>query len=200
MTKIKWLEHPEMVEFMCEYVPGHSEQEIRAEFRERFGITLTEGQIGNFKTKYHLKSGTKGGCFQKGHVPMNKGQKVSADIYEKMAPTMFRKGNIPPNHRPVGSERINVDGYVEIKVAEPNKWRAKHRVVYEEYHGEEVKKGEVVIFLDGNRLNFEVDNLIKLTRAELVRYNQDHLYCEDKELSLVAANIARIKAKIKQTQ
>lgn len=193
---IRWSKEPEMVAFMLEFVSGHTEQEIRAEFKERFGITLTEGQIGNFKTKYHLKSGTKGGCFQKGHVPMNKGQKVSADIYEKMAPTMFRKGSMPPNHRPVGSERINVDGYVEIKVAEPNKWRAKHRVVYEEYHGEEVKKGEVVIFLDGNRLNFEVDNLIKLTRAELVRYNQDHLYCEDKELSLVAANIARIKAKI----
>lgn len=181
---------------MLEFVPGHTEQEIRAEFKERFGITLTEGQIGNFKNKYHLKSGTKGGRFVKGHTPMNKGQKVSADVYEKMAPTMFKKGDIPLNHRPVGSERVNVDGYVEIKVAEPNKWRAKHRVVYEEHYGEKIQKGEVIIFLDGNKLNLEIDNLIKLTRAELVRYNQDHLHCDNKKLSLVAANIARIKAKI----
>lgn len=193
---IRWSKEPEMVAFMLEFVPGHSEQEIRAEFKERFGITLTEGQIGNFKNKYHLKSDTKGGCFQKGHVPMNKGQKVSADVYEKMAPTMFKKGDIPLNHRPVGSERVNVDGYVEIKVAEPNKWRAKHRVVYEEHYGEKIQKGEVIIFLDGNKLNLEIDNLIKLTRAELVRYNQDHLHCDNMELSLAAANIARIKAKI----
>ena len=45
---------------------------------------------------------------------------------------MFAKGNVPPNHRPVGSERISKDGYIEVKVAEPNKWRLKQRVVYEE--------------------------------------------------------------------
>ena len=29
---------------------------------------------------------------------------------------MFKKGNVPANHRPIGSERITVDGFVEIKV------------------------------------------------------------------------------------
>ena len=30
----------------------------------------------------------------------------------------FKKGNVPKCHRPVGSERVNVDGYVEVKVAD----------------------------------------------------------------------------------
>lgn len=68
---IKWREHPEMVQFMMDYIPGHMESEIREEFNKRFGIILTEGQIGNFKFKYGIKSGTHGGCFQKGQIPKN---------------------------------------------------------------------------------------------------------------------------------
>ena len=58
------------------------------------------------------------------------------EVYEKVKHTMFAKGNVPPNHRPVGSERISIDGYIEVKVAEPDKWRLKQRVVYEEAKGE----------------------------------------------------------------
>ncbi len=38
---------------------------------------------------------------------------------------MFAKGNVPPNHRPVGSERISKDGYIEVKVAEPKQVEIK---------------------------------------------------------------------------
>ena len=73
--------------------------------------------------------------FQNGSVPLNKGKKVSPEIYAKMQPTMFKKGQTPVNHRDVGSERVNVDGYLEIKVAEPNRWRLKHRVIWEQVNG-----------------------------------------------------------------
>ena len=192
---IKWREHPEMVEFMMEYIPGHQEPEIRAEFEERFGIVLTEGQIGNFKNKYKIHSGTHGGCFKKGQVPMNKGKKMSPEVYERVKHSMFHKGNIPHNHRPVGSERINVDGYTEIKVAEPSKWRLKQRVIYEEATGEKLTKNDIVIFLDGDRQNFDINNLVRMTRAELVRYNQDHLYGEEVEINKTAVLVAKLKAK-----
>lgn len=52
---------------------------------------------------------------------------MPANVYEKARKTMFRKGNIPANHKPIGYERINADGYIEVKVAEPNKFRLKHR-------------------------------------------------------------------------
>ena len=52
--------------------------------------------------------------FQKGSVPPNKGKKVSPEVYSKIQPTMFKKGHSPVNHREVGSERINVYGYIEI--------------------------------------------------------------------------------------
>lgn len=192
---IKWKEHPEMVEYMKEIIPGHHESEIRNLFKEKFDITLNRSQIKNFKSRHKISSSTIGGRFYKGQSAHNKGQKMPDHVYEKVKPTMFKKGNVPKNHREVGSERISVDGYVEVKVAEPNKWKLKQRILYEQYHNVTLRKDEVVLFLDGNRLNMDKDNLIKLTRAELVRFNQDHYYCNDKDMTMVAVNIAKIKSR-----
>lgn len=191
---IRWLQHPEYVAFLKEYIPGHTEAEIRDAFRARYGVELSEGKIGNFKNRYGIKSGTHGGYFFKGQIPHNKGKKMPPDIYEKAKPTMFQKGHVPKNHKPVGSERINVDGYTEVKIAEPKKWVMKQRLVYEQIHGIKLKPGEVVIFLDGNKQNFEPDNLHKLTRSALARYNQDHLSTKNKDVSLAAARIAELKS------
>ena len=192
---IKWREHPEMVAYMKQIIPGHEESEIRAMFLEKFSIELSESQIGNFKNKYKIHSGTHGGCFKKGQVPMNKGKKMSPEVYERVKHTMFHKGNIPPNHRPVGSERINVDGYTEIKVAEPNRWRLKQRVVYEEYYGIKLSNNDAIIFLDGDKQNFRISNLVKMTRAELCRYNQDHLSSDDVQINETAVLIAKLRTK-----
>lgn len=193
---IKWNKNPDMVAYMKQIIPGHEENEIRAMFLEKFSIELSEAQIGNFKNKYKIYSGTHGGCFKKGQVPMNKGKKMSPEVYEKVKHTMFHKGHTPVNHRPVGSERINVDGYTEIKVAEPNKWRLKQRLVYEEYYGVTLTSNDVIIFLDGNKQNLDIKNLYKMTRAALVRYNQDGLYSDNPEQSRAAANVAILKSEI----
>lgn len=195
---IKWKNHPEMVEFLMEFIPGHSESQIRKAFEKEFGIELSKGQIKNFKCRFNIHSGTIGGQFEKGMTSWNKGKKMDPRTYEKAKHTMFKKRNIPINHRPVGSERMNVDGYIEIKVAEPNKWRLKHRVMWEEMYHEELTRNDAIIFLDGDHTNFDKDNLCKMTRAELVRYNQDHLYSNDREISRAAASIAKIKTRKKR--
>lgn len=189
---IKWREHPEMVQFMMEFIPGHMESEIREAFNKRFGIILTDNQIGNFKYFHGIKSGTNGGRFPKGLVPHNKGKKMSPEVYEKAKATMFKKGQPPVNHREVGEERITKDGYIEVKIAEPNIWELKHRVVWEEHFGE-IKKGECIIFLDRNPLNCDINNIRKITRAELVKYNQSGLSSEDPEINEAALAIAKLK-------
>jgi hypothetical protein len=49
--------------------------------------------------------------------------------------------------------------------------------------------------LDGNKQNFDVNNLFKLTRAELARYCKDHLYTDNPDIARAAAQIAKIKIK-----
>lgn len=197
---IKWSDHPEYVEFMKDFIPGHQECEIREAFYEEFGILLTESQIGGFKSKHHIRSGTHGGQFIKGFTPYNKGKKMPKKVYEKAKYTMFRKGHIPHNHKKVGSERINVDGYVEIKVAEPNKWKLKSRYLYEQHHNVRLTRNDVIIFLDGNRLNLDIDNLFLISRAALARFNQDKLHSDNPEITKAAALMAELKTKTRKKQ
>ena len=106
--------------------------------------------------------------FKKGSVPPNKGKKMSPEVYEKVKETMFKKGNSPVNHREVGSERINVDGYIEIKVAEPNVWRLKHRIIWEQHNGV-IPAGYNVQFKNRNTQDCRIENLYIISKAEQMR-------------------------------
>ena len=106
--------------------------------------------------------------FKKGSVPPNKGKKMSPEVYEKVKETMFKKGNSPVNHREVGSERLNVDGYIETKVAEPNVWRLKHRIIWEQYNGV-IPAGYNVQFKNHNTQDCRIENLYIISKAEQMR-------------------------------
>lgn len=106
--------------------------------------------------------------FKKGSIPPNKGKKMSPEVYEKVKETMFKKGNSPVNHRQVGSERINVDGYIEIKVSEPNVWRLKHRIIWEQHNGV-IPAGYNVQFKNRNTQDCRIENLYIISKAEQMR-------------------------------
>lgn len=110
--------------------------------------------------------------YKKGSIPANKGKKQSKymtpEQIEKTMKTRFKKGNNPTNFKPVGSKRINVDGYIEIKIKDPNKWELKHRVVWKKQNGK-IPKGYNIQFKDGNRQNCSIDNLYIISRAEQMK-------------------------------
>ena len=164
----------------------NTEKELVKMFNEKFDIKITVGILSNIKTKLGIRSGLVGGQFQKGQAPPNKGKKwdefMSINGQINSRKTCFKKGHIPKNHRPVGSERVNVDGYLEIKVAEPNKWKLKHRVIYEQYYGK-IPKGYKIIFLDGNKLNISVDNLEKISNNQSLIMNQNAFFTKNKDLT-----------------
>lgn len=154
----------EMAKFIIENQYHRSAKEMARLFNEHFNTdAMTAKKIKTFRHNHHLSSGLTG-RFEKGHSPVNKG--VKGLKYSGSEKGWFKKGNIPVNHRPVGSERISVDGYIEIKVAEPNKWKLKQRVVYEEKYGK-IPDGHVLIFLDRNPLNCTLENLILAPRSVL---------------------------------
>jgi len=118
------------------------------------------------------KNKGQGGQFKKGLIPHNKGKKLSQETKEKLKPTMFKRGNRPHNAQPVGTETKDKDGYVWVKIAEPSEWKLKHHIAY----GEPVPTGHKVIFLDGNKYNFERGNLQLVSNAELMNRNTMHRY------------------------
>lgn len=110
--------------------------------------------------------------FQKGRTPFQKGKKIeewmSPEGIANSVKGRFKKGRPSQNIRPVGSERVNIDGYIEIKIAEPSKWRQKQRVVWEAEHGP-VPDGYMVSFIDGNKQNCALSNLRLITKADNLR-------------------------------
>ena len=105
--------------------------------------------------------------FTKGHHPSNKGKKMPPEVYVKVARTMFQAGHTPHNHKEVGSERVNNYGYNEVKVAEPNKWRPKPRVIREQANGA-IPKGYNVQFKNHNPLDCRLENLYLISKADQI--------------------------------
>ena len=129
--------------------------------------------------------------FQNGSVPLNKGKKVSPEVYSKIQPTMFKKGHTPVNHREVGSERINVYGYIEIKVAEPNRWRLKHQVMWEQVNGT-IPRGYNVQFKNHNPLDCRIENLYMISKAEQLRTENSLMARYPKEIQ----DVIRLKGAV----
>lgn len=112
--------------------------------------------------------------FPKGHEPANKGKKMDMEVYNKCKQTMFGEGHLPHNTNPIGSERVCKDGYIQVKYMN-HKWRGKHILIWEE-HNPPLKKGEMIKFKDGNKRNFDLDNLYLATRSDNMKMNTIHRF------------------------
>lgn len=81
-----------------------------------------------------------------------------------------------------------------IKVDE-NTWKRKHVYIYEQVHGS-IPKGSCIIFLDGDRENFDIDNLYLLTKKEFLYLISRDLLFNNRELNLAAINLCKLQNKI----
>ena len=159
-------------------------------------LGLTMSQVYNIAYKYHIHKdleylktaasgrynvGTKSNQatqFKPGHIPKNKGQKMPADIYNAVAPTMFKKGNKPHNTQPIGTIHNRADKtgrlYQYIKIKDSH-WELMHRYVWTQANGK-IPRGFVVNFIDGNFMNCDLSNLRLKTRGEMAIMNSIHRY------------------------
>lgn len=256
----------EVVEWLRKNVPGRSTKEVASlinlqGFREKYGMTFSEGSIKNAKNRYKIRSGTPGGTpkgfsikypegmedyirsiaegkgsseiaelvsahfgieftarqcaaykknhdiasgvdcrYRKGHEPANKGKPMSKEQYEKCKATMYKPGNVPANYMEVGEYSHTSDGYQIRKVKEKgNQWERfefVHRIVWEEYNGP-IPEGKKVSFLDGNRDNCSIENLILLDKEEHLEMNRKGLRFSDPERTRAGALIAKARVTVK---
>ncbi len=201
MIKLTAAEHS----FLRAYTPGHSYAEIRDAFKSRFGwLPESKNFPKNYIHNHKLNTG-KTGRFKKGHIPANRGKRVSKDTYEKCKGTMFKQGNLPPSTDPIGTEKRLWDGYTWVKVNNiPNakksvNWKQKHRLVYEQHYGA-VPKNHIVIFLDGDKENFNPENLVAITRGELAILNRCGLVFKYPDLTRAGISVAKLLSKISKAK
>lgn len=180
---------PDEKAFMIEYVPGHSHKEIMEAFNEKFNSCLGQNQIKGFIANHKLNTG-RSGQFKAGDVPFNKGKKGM----NGWSSTQYKKGDRIYNQMPIGTEKVRGDGYIWVKIADPNKWKQKNQIVWEAEHGS-IPKGYVLVFADGDRLNVCLDNLLLVSRNELAILNKNKLIKSDKALTKSGLLIAKVIVK-----
>lgn len=117
--------------------------------------------------------------FQPGQTPWNKG--TSYRPGGRCAETQFKPGQRPHTWRPVGSYRVNADGYLDRKVSDtgypPRDWVGVHRLVWIAANGP-IPRGHVVVFRPGRRTTnvdeITPDALECISRKTLIERNTVH--------------------------
>lgn len=170
---------------------GIGNVELTNKFNERFREQRNPQQVKSWK-KRHKVSSFLTGRFEKGRVNEHKGD--HSFRIPNSEHTRFKKGNCPKNHLPVGTTVKNTDGYFQTKVAEPNKWKLTHRLIWEEANGP-IPNGYTVTFLDKNKNNLDLSNLALLSRrAQAVAQNYIGL-SEDQEISKSVIQLSELQVK-----
>lgn len=196
----KWSEKEDR--WLTKNVKGITLKELTKRYNKKFNMKLSESAIANRKNKLNLHSGITGGQFQKGQISWNKGKTwdeyMPKESQERSRKTTFKKGNIPPNHREIGSERLDSDGYILVKIQDGKghkNWTLKHRLIWKSMYGN-IPTGYKIMFADGNKRNFDINNLILVSDAEELIMNQNKFVKDNSDLTKVGLNIARIINKV----
>ena len=170
-------------------------QEVADMVNDKFDVGMTAGKIKAFRGNNKLNSGLTG-RFEKGKKPWNKGLKG----YMGANRTSFKKGQKPPNWKPIGYERITRDGYVEVKVRDKcghKNYELKHRLIYKKHYGS-IPDGHVVVFLDQDKTNFNIDNLKLVSRKDMSVINKCFKLVDNADLNRTIITTGKVLRKIKE--
>ena len=119
------------------------------------------------------------GCFKKGHVPHNKDKKLedylSEEKIKKINQTTFKPG------QRAGDKNNTWKGGIQVCKSDcvylydgVNKRIRRPKVVYEKVHGP-IPAGWILFHIDGEKHNDDIDNLIAVPRAVLMKLNSGRL-------------------------
>lgn len=135
-------------QFLKENASKMTRRELTSEFNKRFGACIKEDAIVMR-------------CWQKGYKPRTDGKfKVGSVPWEKT------NGGKDAYLKTLPRAPLGKEYYMKGKtyVLTEDGRRPKHRVVWEEHCGE-LKKGDVIIFADGDTSNFDIKNLRKVNNS-----------------------------------
>lgn len=147
------------------------------------GIAYTD-LAGLFNKKFHANlsgSAIRQKCYSLG-------------VRNKINPR-FQRNMKPASTKPTGAESIDEDGNPIIKVGQPRDWRKKSHVVFEAHYGG-IPENHFIIFLNRNKKDCRIENLVSVSRPTFYRLVHSGMYTEDEEVTRVGITIAFLRQKI----
>jgi hypothetical protein len=164
----------EQVQFLRDNVKGKPYTVLTELFNQRFGTSVRYINICHACSYHGLSNGLKGG-FKQGHTT-NVGRRFAHNM-------------------PEGTEIIKSNGYTVVKINEG--WRGKHVIIWEAAHGP-VPSGYHIVFGDGDRTNFALENLHCIPVAHVGIWSMRRLTGETPELAAVGIALTGLYAKINE--
>jgi hypothetical protein len=200
-----------------EYSGGMAYQSIADALNKKFHTTFTKNQIRSFcyyrgiitKTRKYFSLSKEMTIFLKENIkgkPINEllqltNEKFGTNLSKMQIKNCIKRLKIKCGkgggawHLPIGTERTHTSGYVLIKIPNSKYFVRKHCYIWEQAHGK-IPEGHNVIFLDGNKLNCELNNLALVTDGELGAMNRLNLRFNDKEFTKIGLTIAKHRTAI----
>lgn len=164
------------IDYLKSIIKGRTTKEIIELYNNKYNKNMTYNQLLSFQKKYKTRSGLD---------------------------TTFKKNKVKNPNPPqqIGYECIYYEkGKKHTKVKIGNKkWIEKSRYVYEQ-HYEKIPKDCVIIFLDGNRDNFDINNLKCITKEKHRILAGNCLYFNNKVLNETSIDIAKLISKVKEVE
>ncbi len=119
------------------------------------------------------------GCFEKGHVPFNKGKKLEEylpeETIEKIKQTTFKEGQTAGEKSNMWKGGVQTPNNDCVYLYDGVGKRIRRpKAVYEEANGP-IPKGWILFHIDGIKHNDALDNLIAIPRSILVQINAGRL-------------------------
>lgn len=148
--------------------------QYHARFCAVFNRDVAAGNLHALRKRKGWRTG-RTGCFTRGEAPHNKGTHFKPPGSER---GHFKKGErrgvAVKLYKPVGTERLCKDGYLERKIHDgmplQSRWRAVHLILWEEINGP-IPTGMALKALDSNKANTDPSNWEAVPRAILPRLN-----------------------------
>ena len=165
-------------------------------FPER--LDVAPGHLHALRKRKGWKTG-RTGHFEPGQESWNKGKPMPS--HPNSQRTQFRKGERRgvdvKLYKPIGTERVSPEGYIERKINDDmplrGRWRAVHLIRWEEVNGP-LPKGHCLKCLDGDKANTDPDNWQLIPRSLLPRLNggarKQHLAFDQAEPEVKPALLA----------
>lgn len=170
----KWT--PEHDAWILEHIKGTKFTDLHKQLNEHFGTSFTYMAVKSHCDKKGFTNdrprlfGEEG--IPPGHVKGWKMVYKSEESKRNSQRGQFKKGHKLNEEKKIGEECV-FGKQIYVKVHDDgdfaHNWKLKHHFIYERHHGP-VPDGYLVVFLDGNRSNFDPDNLMALPRRATVNF------------------------------
>lgn len=213
---------PGVLEFVRENAPGRSNADLAAMTNTTFGTDFTAESIKGFKSYHKIRSGiqpkppspfteemrefifanSEGITYEQMTQMVN--ERFHTDLPSAKLRWFYQNNKIKcgvtviVNSKPVGTIVTDPDGYLRRKTP-TGKWELLHRLLWEEANGP-IPAGCKVTFLDGNKENVSMENLVLVTNAEQMIMAKDNLRFQNPQLTKTGLLIAKVKIATKQRQ